>query len=123
MFDVDISELAVIAVVALVVIGPKDLPKVLRVMGQWTRKARLMAGEFQRSVDDMMRESELDDLKKQAMAINQTGLRAEVEKLADPKGEVAKALTIDSHQAEAAANVPAPSLPEAASAANPEVPK
>lgn len=126
MFDVDVSELAVIAVVALVVIGPKDLPKVLRVLGQWTRKARLMAGEFQRSVDDMMREAELDDLKKQAQALSGANVRSEIERIADPKGEVAKALTIDSHQAEAAANVPVPSLPESAPAAPPvatEAPK
>jgi sec-independent protein translocase protein TatB len=123
-FDVDISELAVIAVVALVVIGPKDLPKVLRVMGQWTRKARNMAGEFQKSVDDMMRESELDDLKKQAQAFNTTNVRAEVEKLADPKGEVSKALTIEAHQAEMAANVPPPSeAPVEAAPAVTEAPK
>jgi sec-independent protein translocase protein TatB len=116
-FDVDISELAVIAVVALVVIGPKDLPKVLRVMGQWTRKAKVMAGEFQRSVDDMMRESELDDLKKQASAMNTINVRAEVEKIADPKGDVSKALTIEAHQAETAAQLPPPSEAPATPAA------
>ncbi|MDK9722588.1 MAG: Sec-independent protein translocase protein TatB [Rhodospirillales bacterium] len=109
MLDVDISELAVIAVVALVVIGPKDLPKVLRVMGQWTRKARLMAGEFQKSVDDMMRESELDDLRKQAQSFSNLNVQAEVEKIADPKGEVASALSIEHHQTEAAAVLPPPS--------------
>lgn len=111
MFDVDVSELAVIAVVALVVIGPKDLPKVLRIMGKWTRKARQMAGEFQRSVDDMMRESELEDLRKQAQAFNNTNVRSEIEKAVDPKGEMTKALTIESHQAEMAAQVPPPSAP------------
>ncbi|MBF0267343.1 MAG: twin-arginine translocase subunit TatB [Alphaproteobacteria bacterium] len=109
MLDVDISEVAVIAVIALVVIGPKDLPKVLRVMGQWTRKARAMAGEFQKSVDDMMRESELDDLRKQAQAFNTVNVQAEIERAVDPKGEVASALSIENHQTNAAAVLPPPS--------------
>ena len=109
MLDVDISEIAVIAVIALVVIGPKDLPKVLRVLGQWTKKARSMAGEFQKSVDDMMRESELDDLRKQAQAFNTVNVQAEIERAVDPKGEVASALSIENHQKEAAAVLPPPS--------------
>ncbi|MBF0166668.1 MAG: twin-arginine translocase subunit TatB [Alphaproteobacteria bacterium] len=108
MLDVDISELAVIAVVALVVIGPKDLPKVLRVMGQWTRKARLLAGEFQKSVDDMMRESELDDLKKQAQSFNSLNVGREIEKAVDPKGEMSQALSIEAHQSVAAAQLAPP---------------
>ena len=56
MFDIAWSELGVIAVVALIVIGPKDLPKVLRTIGQWTAKARSMAREFQSGIDDMVRE-------------------------------------------------------------------
>ena len=51
MFDIAWSELGVIAVVALVVIGPKDLPRVLRTMGQWTSKARSMAREFQSGLE------------------------------------------------------------------------
>ena len=60
MFDFAWSELALIAVIALVVIGPKDLPRVMRIVGQWTRRARAIAREFQGSLDQMMRESELD---------------------------------------------------------------
>src|SRR3546814_20158712 len=66
MFDIAWSELGVVAVAALVVIGPKDLPKVLRTMGQWTSKARSMAREFQSGLADMVREAELDDLRKAA---------------------------------------------------------
>jgi sec-independent protein translocase protein TatB len=94
MFDVDIGELAVIAVVALIAIGPKDLPKVLKSMGVWTRKARLLAGEFQRGIDDMIRESELADIKKSVENIGNTDIRREVEKIADPDGEIAKALEV-----------------------------
>lgn len=64
MFDIGWSELGVIALVALIVIGPKDLPKVMREAGRWVRKARSLAYDFQRGVDDMARESELDDIKR-----------------------------------------------------------
>ena len=59
MFDIGWSEMAVILMVALIVIGPKDLPRVARTIGKWTGKARAMAREFQRSLDDMAREAEL----------------------------------------------------------------
>ena len=63
MFDIGWSEMALILVVALVVIGPKDLPRVARQIGRWSAKARAMAREFQRSLDDMAREAELQDIK------------------------------------------------------------
>ncbi len=63
MFGIDGSEFLVILVVALVVVGPKDLPKMLRTIGQWAGKARAMADQFKRSFDDMARQSELDDLR------------------------------------------------------------
>ena len=82
MFDIAWSELALIGGVALLVIGPKDLPKVMRSMGRWTRKARLLAGEFQRNLDDMMRESELDEVKKQMQSVSNAASesRADLEK-------------------------------------------
>jgi sec-independent protein translocase protein TatB len=64
MFDIGWSEYAVIAVVALIVIGPKELPGVLRMVGQWVGKARKMAGEFQSQFREAMREAEMADLKK-----------------------------------------------------------
>jgi sec-independent protein translocase protein TatB len=64
MFDIGWSEIAVIAVVALIVIGPKELPGVLRMVGQWMGKARKMAGEFQGQFQEAMREAEMADLKK-----------------------------------------------------------
>lgn len=65
MFDIAWSELMLIGAVALVVIGPKDLPKALRTVGQVVGKVRRMAGEFQGQFNDAMREAELHDLKKQ----------------------------------------------------------
>ena len=64
MFDIGWSELLVIAVVALIAIGPKELPGVLRMVGQWMGKARKMASEFQGQFQEAMREAEMADLKK-----------------------------------------------------------
>jgi sec-independent protein translocase protein TatB len=70
MFDIGWSELLVIAVVALIVIGPKELPAVLRTVGQWTTKIRRMAGEFQSQFQEALREAEMADLKKHADDLN-----------------------------------------------------
>ncbi|MBN9787093.1 twin-arginine translocase subunit TatB [Pseudonocardia sp. TMWB2A] len=64
MFDIAPTELLVVAIVALVVIGPKDLPKALRFVGNWVGKARRMAAHFRAGVDNMVREAELEELKK-----------------------------------------------------------
>jgi sec-independent protein translocase protein TatB len=64
MFDIGWSEFLVIAVVALIAIGPKELPGVLRMVGQWMGKARKMASEFQGQFQEAMREAEMADLKK-----------------------------------------------------------
>jgi sec-independent protein translocase protein TatB len=64
MFDIGWSEFVLIAVVALIAIGPKELPGVLRTVGQWMGKARKMASEFQSQFQEAMREAEMADLKK-----------------------------------------------------------
>ena len=63
MFDIGWSEFVLIAVVALIAIGPKELPGVLRTLGQWMGKARKMAAEFQGQFQEAMREAEMADLK------------------------------------------------------------
>jgi sec-independent protein translocase protein TatB len=65
MFDISWSEFLLIGIVALVVIGPKELPAVMRTLGQWTRKVRSMAADFQNQFQEAMREAEMTDLKKQ----------------------------------------------------------
>ena len=65
MFDISWSEFLLIGVVALIVIGPKELPGVLRTLGQYTRKVRSMASEFQGQFQEAMREAEMADLKMQ----------------------------------------------------------
>lgn len=64
MFDIGSTELLMVAVVALVVIGPKDLPKAMRVVGHWVGKARGLARQLRSGFDDIVRESELAELEK-----------------------------------------------------------
>src|SRR5215468_11719879 len=72
MFDIGWGEFVVIAVVALIVIGPKELPAVLRAIGQWTTKIRRMASEFQSQFQEALREAEMADLKKEVDSLNDT---------------------------------------------------
>src|SRR5476651_1065496 len=65
MFDIGWSEFLVIAVVALIAIGPKELPGVLRMVGQWVGKARRMAKEFQDQFQEAIREADVAEMKKQ----------------------------------------------------------
>ncbi len=67
--EIGATELLVIAAVALIVVGPKDLPLLLRKLGQWMAKARGMANEFRASFDEMARQSELDELRREVQAL------------------------------------------------------
>lgn len=75
MLDFNFSEMAVVAVVALVVIGPKDLPKALRVAGYWVGKARGVARQFRAGFDEMVREAELAEMEKKWQAENERIMR------------------------------------------------
>jgi sec-independent protein translocase protein TatB len=88
MLDIGWSEIALIAVVALVVIGPKDLPKVLKTVGIWVRKARMLTRDFQNSVDEMIREADLEDVRRQATELRNINIGREVEKTIDPSGSL-----------------------------------
>ncbi|HXP30816.1 MAG TPA: Sec-independent protein translocase protein TatB [Stellaceae bacterium] len=92
MFDFAWSEMALIAVVALIVIGPKDLPRVLRTVGIWVRKARAIAREFQGSIEDMVREVELDEVKRHVEQATRFNLEEEFTKTVDPEGELRRSL-------------------------------
>lgn len=70
MFDMSWGEVMVIGAVALIVIGPKDLPKALRTVGQVTGKVRKLAGEFQTQFNEAMREADLEDARRQVEGIN-----------------------------------------------------
>ena len=92
MFDIGWSEMALILLVALVVIGPRDLPRVARTMGKWVAKGRAMAREFQTALEDMAREAELDKVKSEIEKAGRTDLGKTIEKTIDPSGELSKAL-------------------------------
>jgi sec-independent protein translocase protein TatB len=91
MFDIGWSEMAIVLLVALIVIGPKDLPRLARNMGQWAAKGRAMAREFQRALEDMAREAELDKVKSEIEKAGRTDLGKTIEKTIDPSGELSRA--------------------------------
>ena len=91
MFDIGWPEMAVVAVIALIIIGPKDLPRIMRSVGRWAGKARAMARQFQRSIDDMVRESDLDDVKKSVDSVSKFNPARELGNSIDPTGSVKKA--------------------------------
>ena len=147
MFDIGWGELLVIAMVALIVIGPKELPGTLRTLGQWMGKVRRMAGEFQNQFQEAIREAELSDLKKEVddMAAKATSythfdplddVRREIESAVGPvqpldpnrpelSGSSAVSVTSTSSEAPAgspAEAAPAPGPSEAAPAPAPELP-
>jgi len=90
MFDVGWQELFIVAAIAIVVVGPRDLPRVLKTVMSLVRKARGMAREFQSGIDDVVREVELDDLRKEANSIANMDLEEEVKSALDPTGELEK---------------------------------
>lgn len=117
MLDIGWTELALIAVVALIVIGPKDLPYALRTVGSWIRKARLLTREFQSGIDDMIREAELEDVRKKALELKNANLARHVENTIDPTGSLRNAFdpAVDTRPGAQAPAAPAPEeLPEAA---------
>ncbi len=88
MFDIGWSEMAVIALIALIVIGPKDLPKTMKTVAHWMRKARSLTREFQSGIDEMVREAELDDAKKALEATRGGNLQRTLSNALDPEDEV-----------------------------------
>lgn len=70
MFDIGWSELLVILVVALIVVGPKDLPRIVRTFGQWSGKARAYARDFQRTIEEAAEETEMASIRKEIEMAN-----------------------------------------------------
>lgn len=75
MFDIAPTELMLVALVALVVIGPKDLPRLMRIVGQWVAKARGMARHFRSGMDEMVRQAELEEMERKWAAENERIMR------------------------------------------------
>ena len=92
MFDIGWSEMAIVAVDALFVIGPRDLPKALRTVGRYAGKLRAMAREFQSSIDEAVREAELDEVKKQIESVAKLDVPKSISNAIDPEGEIGKGM-------------------------------
>ena len=112
LFDLGMSELLLIGVVALVVIGPKDLPKALRVAGFWVRKARTLSREFQTSVEQMIREAELDEMRQELKKATEIDLDKEFRQTIDPTGSLAESLKPPELPKFSDADLPAAPAPE-----------
>ncbi|MEO9337053.1 Sec-independent protein translocase protein TatB [Mesorhizobium sp. SB112] len=115
MFEIGWSEMLVIAIVMIVVVGPKDLPKMLRTIGKMTTKLRGMAGDFQKQFNDALKEAELDDVKKSIDELRGLNPANEIKKHINPFEKAAS----DVRSGLDAALKPKPDT--AAQAANPEV--
>lgn len=127
MFDLGWQEFMLIAFVAVVVVGPRDLPRVIRSISTYIRKARSVAREFQNSLEEVAREAELDDLRKEARNISSGNLEKKVNEWVDPAGETQKEMERIAGQAKDAASsrpvesAPAPE-PEPAAETKPAAP-
>src|SRR5215470_444197 len=93
MFDLGWGELLVVGVVALVVLGPKELPNALRTVTNLTKTARKLAGEFQSGINEIVREAELEDARKAAQSISKGSISQAIEKVVDPTGEMKSTVT------------------------------
>ena len=93
MFDLGWGELLIVGVVALVVLGPKELPNALRTVSNLTKTARKLAGEFQSGVNEIVREAELEDARKAAQSISKGSVSEAIEKVIDPTGEMKSTVT------------------------------
>jgi sec-independent protein translocase protein TatB len=106
MFDLSWTELLIVAVVAIIVVGPKDLPRALRGVGRWTGKARRMARDFRRQFDEALREAELDTIKKDVESIGKIDPVADLRK---ETREIEAGLKVDEKEPSApSATTPAP---------------
>ncbi|WP_338662588.1 Sec-independent protein translocase protein TatB [Pararoseomonas sp. SCSIO 73927] len=111
MFDLAWSEIALIAVVAVVVIGPKDLPDAVRGVARGIQKLRRMAGEFQGHLDEVVREAKLEDVRDQIRDIRNFDLKSTIEKAVDEDGSLTRTMREDPFRA------PPPPTSDAAPAA------
>ena len=120
MFDIGWQELFIVAVLALLVIGPKDLPRALRTMGKWVRKARALARDFQGGLDDVMREAELDEFKNQMVSASGVDIGKEIENTIDPTGDLSRGMDMSDIETDLGTAARAGSDSTAAAEAEPE---
>jgi len=95
MFDIGWQELFIVAVLTVVVVGPKELPRVLRTVTMYIRKIRSITSDFQRGVDDIVREADLEEVRRDIQSAERWDMSAEVQKLVDEDGELEERLKLD----------------------------
>ncbi len=88
MFDIGWQELFLVAVITILVVGPKELPRVLKTVVAGVRKMRGLANDFQRGIDELARETELDDIRKDLEKAADIDLERELEETIDPTGNL-----------------------------------
>jgi sec-independent protein translocase protein TatB len=93
MFGLSWSEILIIGVVALIFIGPNDLPRAMKTAAKWMSAGRKLAREFQGHIDDLVREAELEEFREKARQAAMTPISSHLESFVDPKGEIAQAFT------------------------------
>lgn len=125
MLDIGWQELFIIAVIAIVVIGPKELPRAVRTVARLLRKARSMAREFQDGIDDLVREAELDDIKREITESSPTSIGRQIENTIDPTGDLKDAVrgvdpTADVRDALDTTEKPSPAASPAAKTVEPK---
>ncbi len=114
MFDFAWSEIALIGVVALIAIGPKDMPAAIKAITTVIKKARRMAGEFQTHVDEMLREADLHEVRQQIDELRNFDIKGELEKAVDADGSIRA--TFAENPLEQAINSPLAEAPPAETA-------
>ena len=92
MFDIGWQELFLIGLVTILVVGPKEIPRVLRTVMAAVRKVRGLANDFQRGIDELARETELDEIRKDLEKSATLDLESQLEETIDPKGEMSEAV-------------------------------
>ena len=98
MFDIGWQELFIVGVLALLVVGPRDLPRTLRTVMGYVRKAKGLAREFQNGIDEVAKEVELDDIRKEANRIGQMDFEEEIKVIVDPLGTLNQGLDMSDVQ-------------------------
>ncbi|MDY0873312.1 Sec-independent protein translocase protein TatB [Dongia rigui] len=106
MFDIGWSEMLIIGVVVLVVLGPKELPHALKTFSHWMRAARKLGSEFQSGVNEIVREAELEDAKRELQKISSHSISDKIEKAIDPSGDLKKAINEPVAETKAALSEP-----------------
>ncbi|SRR5579875_1900123 len=122
MFDFAWSEIMLVGVVALIAIGPKDMPAAMKAVAGAVKKARRMAAEFQTHVDDMMRDADLQEVRQQINEIRNFDIRSEMERTVDPDGTLRSTFTSNPLEPAPAVASTAPPTEVVAGEHAPEIP-